>query len=83
MLNPILGALNPSRVTGSSINQLAQMVRSISNPQMMLQQLTQSDPALYQAVSSSGGDYEKAFRSYAQAKGVDANDILNQIKGMM
>ena len=58
-------------------------VRNISNPTTFLQNAAKNDPAMQQALSAAGGDYEKAFRSYAQAKGVNADQLVSQLRGMM
>ena len=61
------------------VNQL----RSMSNPAAMLQSFAQKDPELAQVLSSCHGNYESAFRSYAKAKGIDPNELLNQIQGAL
>lgn len=65
------------------MSQIFNQVRSLSNPAAFLQNAAQSDPAMQQALSSANGDYEKAFRSYARSKGVDPEQIISQIRGMM
>ena len=65
------------------IRQLAQLVRSASDPQAVIAQLMQTNPQMKQVmdfVRSSGGDPKRAFYSLAQQKGVNPDDILNQLK---
>ena len=65
------------------IRQLAQLVRSASDPQAAIAQLIQTNPQMKQVmdfVRSSGGDPKRAFYSLAQQRGVNPDDILNQLK---
>ena len=65
------------------IKQMMQMVKSAQNPQLMLNQMAQSNPQIKQVfdfVRQSGNDPQKAFYALAQQKGVNPNDILNMLK---
>ena len=65
------------------IKQMIQMVRSANNPQAMINQLMQTNPQMKQVmdvVRASGNDPKKAFYALAQQKGINPDDILNQLK---
>ena len=62
------------------------MVKASKNPQAMLQQLSQSDPRMQEVmkvIQQNGGNAKAVFYSLAKQKGVDPNDILQQVQGMM
>ena len=85
MLNPMLGMLNQSRLSGqmAPIKNMVNMARAAGNPQMMIQQMIQNNPNYSQAlklVQDNGGDAQKAFYSLANQMGVDPNEILNALK---
>ena len=59
------------------------MVRASRNPQAMLNQMMQSNPQIRDVmdyVNRNGGDPQKAFYEMAKQKGVNPNDILNQLR---
>ncbi len=81
MINPMLAALNQSRVT--PIKSMMQMLKSAGNPQMMLQQMMSQNPQLQnvmQYVNANGGNAKEAFYKLAKEKGVNPNDILQMLK---
>lgn len=62
------------------------MVKASKNPQAVLQQLTKSDPRMQEVmnvIQQNGGNAKAVFYSLAKQKGVDPNDILQQVQGMM
>ena len=84
----MLGAVNQGRLGSLSgqlqpIRQMMQMVRSAGNPQAMIGQLMQSNPAVAQAmrlVQDSGGDARTAFYRLAEQSGIDPEQILGMLK---
>lgn len=64
----------------SQARQMAQMIKSSGNPQAMLSQMVSKDPQVNQIIQQYGGDPKTAFYKYAEANGVDPNDILNMMK---
>ena len=88
MLNPMLGAINQSKLSGlmgnlAPIKQAMNMVKSAGNPQAMMSQLMQNNPQYSQAmklIQDAGGDAKAAFYSLAQQQGVDPDQILNMLK---
>lgn len=62
--------------------QMMQMVKMSRNPQMMVQTLMKTNPAMKQAVDyiqANGGDPKEAFYKLAEEKGVDPDSILNSL----
>ena len=87
-MNPILTALNQSQANGilgnlERVRQMYSQLQNIGNPTAFLQSAAKSDPALQSALNGSNGNYEQAFRSYAEAKGINADQIVNQLRGML
>ena len=79
MTNPMLGALNQSRLM--PIKNMMQAMRG--NPQMMLNQMAAQNPQVKQVldyVQQNGGDAKAAFYKMAQEKGVNPDDVLSMLK---
>lgn len=58
-------------------------VQMAGNPQMMLSQMMGQNPQIKQVmdyVNANGGDPQKAFYKLAQERGVNPDDILNQLR---
>ena len=75
-------ALGKSRILGN-INQIKQMyntLRTIGNPQAMIQAAINQNPDLKSVLDNSDGDYEKAFYAYADKLGVDPEQILSILR---
>lgn len=67
----------------TQIRQMINTVKFARNPQMMLNQMLQSNPNYKQiinAINANGGDTKKAFYQLSKEKGVDPQTILNQIR---
>ena len=82
MVNPILGTLNQNRLMGQ-MAPIKNMLKSVRNPQAMLQQMMSNNPQykqVMQFVQDNGGDAEKAFYSLANQMGVDPEQILSMLK---
>ena len=65
------------------IKQMMQMMRSAGNPQAMINQMMMTNPQMKQAmdfVKASGGDPKAAFYRLAEQRGINPQDILNQLK---
>lgn len=60
--------------------QMVQMVKSSGNPQAMVNQMMSKNPQVNQVIQQYGGDPKTAFYKYAEANGVDPNEILNILK---
>ena len=65
------------------IKQMFQMVKSAGNPNAMIAQLEQMNPQMKQVIDlvrASGNDPKAAFYRLAQQRGVNPQDILDQLK---
>lgn len=63
--------------------QMMQMVQMSRNPQMMLQQMMNTNPQMKQAmdyIQANGGNPKDAFYKLAEEKGVDPETILNSLR---
>ena len=80
-MNPLLQNLpNPQL---QQIKSMYRLMQGAKNPQAMLQQMASQNPNMKQVldlVNQNGGDAQKAFYALAQQKGVNPNDILNQLR---
>lgn len=55
----------------------------MGNPQAMMQKMLENNPntaELTQLLQASGGDPEKAFRKKAEEMGLNADEIIEQLK---
>jgi hypothetical protein len=62
---------------------MLQTIRSAGNPQMMMQQMMSQNPQMQSVmdyVQQNGGDAKSAFYKLAKEKGVNPDDIINQLK---
>ena len=65
------------------IKQMASTVKLAQNPQMALNQLIQNNPQMKQVmqiVNMSGKSPEQVFYALAERKGVNPQEILNELK---
>ena len=63
--------------------QMMQMVQMSRNPQMMLQQMINTNPQMKQAmeyINANGGDPKAAFYKLAEEKGVDPDSVLKTLR---
>ena len=88
MPNQILEAIQ-KQSSSQMVNQqynampLIQAIRYSRNPNLMLQQLMQSNPnvaSTMNLVRQYGGNPQKAFYEEAKKKGVDPNQILSMLR---
>lgn len=59
------------------------MLQGAKNPEATLNQMMQSNPQIKQAldyVNANGGNAKDVFYKLAKEKGVNPDDILNQLK---
>lgn len=64
----------------SQAKQMMQAIRSSGNPQAMLNQMVSQNPQINQIIKQYGGDPKTAFYRYAEANGVNPDDILQMMK---
>lgn len=66
-----------------TLSQMVEMVRAAQNPNEAINQLAANNPQLkevIQYVNQNGGNAKAAFYKLAQERGVNPDDILNQLK---
>ena len=83
MIPQILQQLGGGLKIPPQIKQMISIVKSSGNPQLMLNQLMQSNPQMQQVmqiVQKYGGDPNKAFYALAEEKGINPQEILDLLK---
>ena len=56
------------------------MVKSSGNPQIMVNQMISRNPQINQIINQYGGDPKTAFYKYAEANGINPDEILNMMR---
>ena len=80
-MNPIIQALSKGNMSRlGQAKQMAQMLRTSSNPQAMANQVMNNNPQIRQIIQQYGGDPKTAFYKYAEANGIDPNEVINMLK---
>jgi hypothetical protein len=82
-MNPILQTLVNQSPQVNQIKQMFNMFKSAQNPQALLNNMASQNPQLKQvmeAINQHGGDPKKAFYDIARERGIDPDEILNQLK---
>ena len=83
MLPQILQQLGGGVTIPPQIKQMMQAFRSAGNQQAMLNQLIQTNPQMKQVmdfVKASGKDPKAAFYRLAEQRGINPQDIIDQLK---
>lgn len=75
-MNSLFQQLNP---LSSNIKQAMSMLRGMSNPQSVIQQMPQYKQVM-DYINANGGDAKSAFYKRASEMGIDPNEILKQLK---
>ena len=69
-----------SNLNQSRLSQILTQIKSMGNPQMMLQQMPQYRQVV-DYVNQNGGDAKSAFYSKAKQMGVDPDEIVKALRG--
>ena len=77
-MNPIIQTLGQSKI--GQARQMAQMFKATNNPNMLVNQMLNNNPQIRQIINQYGGDPKTAFYGYAEANGIDPNEVLNMLK---
>lgn len=86
MANPLFNAMNNQPSGGFQMNpqisNLINMVKNGGNPNAMIMQMCQSNPQLQPLLGAlkSGQNPEQLFYQVCKQKGINPQDILNQLK---
>lgn len=78
-MNPILNAIGTTNLT--KIKQAYQTAKAMSNPEQMLMQMM-GNPQMADAmrlIRENNGDAKSTFYKLAQQKGVNPEDVLNEL----
>ena len=75
-MNPLMQAMNGSNKKMTQAMQVIKMLRS-GNPEMMTQQMMQSNPQFRQFIEANKG---KTPQQVAQENGVDLNQFMGMIR---
>ena len=79
-MNPIIQAMAGKSPVLSQARQMVQTIKSCGNPQAMVNQMISQNPQVNQIINQYGGDPKTAFYKYAEANGVNPEEILNMMK---
>lgn len=80
-MNPILQTLNQGNMSRlGQVKQMAQAFKATSNPQVLASRIIQNNPKITQIINQYGGDPKTAFYKYAEANGIDPDEVLNMLK---
>ena len=64
----------------SQAKQMMQAIKSSGNPQALINQMASQNPQVNQIIQQYGGDAKTAFYRYAEANGVNPDDILQMMR---
>ena len=82
-MNPIVQQMAGRTPMGTTLNQAKQMIQTLKssgNPQALINQMVSRNPQINQIINQYGGDPKTAFYKYAEANGIDPDEILNMMK---
>ena len=79
-MNPILQTITGRSPAMNQARQMVQAIKSCNNPQAMINQMLSGNPQVNQIIKQYGGDPKTAFYKYAEANGVNPEEILNMMK---
>lgn len=76
---PNMGGVNPQAV--QSVKRMMNMLRFAQNPQQAMMQAAQQNPALNTVMQMvNGRNPQQVFYEECQRRGINPDDILNQLK---
>lgn len=64
----------------SQLQQTIQMIKSSGNPEALINQMVNRNPQVRQILDQYGGDPKTAFYKYAQANGIDPDEVIKMLK---
>ena len=59
---------------------MVQTIKSCGDPNAMISQMMSNNPQINQIINQYGGDPKTAFYKYAEANGVNPEEILQMMK---
>lgn len=79
-MNPLLNAISPRGGNITQIKNMMNMLKMAQNPQAAVEKLANENPMIKNIMSMNNGDLKTTFYKMCQEKGVNPDDILNQLK---
>lgn len=77
-MNPLIQSVqNPAM---QSLKRMYHTFQTAQNPQAVMASLAQQNPMVSQVMRMSGGNLKDTFYRMCQEKGVNPDDILNQLR---
>jgi len=80
-MNQLYKQLNPTNSLPNNVMDMIKTFRNMKNPQLMIQQMLQKNPQVNSLIQAANGNPEKAFRDLAKQMNVDAEQIIQALKG--
>lgn len=79
-MNPLMNMIGGGQNMGNiaQIKRMMNILQTAQNPQAALQQIAQQNPMIANIMQS--GDLKSTFYRMCEEKGVNPDDILNQLK---
>lgn len=59
---------------------MAQTIKSANTPQALASQMMNNNSQIRQIIQQYGGDPKTAFYKYAEANGINPDDVLNMLR---
>ena len=85
MGNPLLSLLGRANPAMQTLKQMIGMARAAKNPMAAINQMAGQNPQMQQVlqvVQQNGGDAKTAFYNLAQQRGVNPEDVLNELRNL-
>ena len=79
-MNPIIQAMSAKQPMLAQARKMVQTIKTCGDPNAMISQMVSSNPQINQIINQYGGDPKTAFYKYAEANGVNPDDILQMMK---
>ena len=79
-MNPIIQTMAKNSPMMAQARQMVNSIKSCGNPQVMVNQMLTSNPQISQIINQYGGNPKTAFYKYAEANGVNPDEIINLMK---
>lgn len=76
-----LGQLKTQKMVGNlaNVKEAFGFLKSVGNPQALLNKAMSKNPQLKSLIDECGGDYKKAFYRAAEMQGVNPEEFLNEL----
>lgn len=81
-MNPLMNVIGNNNNFGNlaQIKRMMKMIQGIQDPNAAIQMLAKQNPMIAQILSANNGDLKSTFYKMCEEKGVNPNEILNQLQ---